>query len=228
MLLHPPAGIHCLHFAKKVYNSSMQKLFFILAVFCLVGCAATQQSNYVIPQHIKDRHIEKLYHRAVNCMAFEAGEVGGNPFVNGAKEPNAMANNDNEIVLTEGLFQFNDDTITFVIAHELSHIKLKHIRNRKAVSIATTGVFMVAGFFIPGVGLLNYAANPAVTNNYSKVQEYEADKLASETLISCFNISLDKQIQILESMQSGTTDAGGFWDQHPAWSDRIENIKKAP
>jgi hypothetical protein len=85
--------------------------------------------------------------------------------------------------LTEGLFRFGDDTIAFVIAHEIAHAKLKHIRDKRAVSLATTGVMIIAGAIIPGLGFLNYAVNPAVTNNYGKGQEYETDKLASETVL---------------------------------------------
>ncbi|MEN6373590.1 MAG: M48 family metalloprotease [Smithella sp.] len=61
---------------------------------------------------------------------------------------------------------------------------------------------------------------------YSKLQEYEADKLASEALAECFDIVIDHQVQIFQFMQVETKDADGFWDQHPSWADRIENIKK--
>lgn len=67
-----------------------------------------------------------------------------------------------------------------------------------------------------------------VTNNYSKLHEYVADKLASAALARCFDISLDHQVQIFQFMQVETKDTGGFWDQHPLWDDRIGNIKKAP
>ena len=208
----------------------MKKLIFISAILILTSCAHEQVKPYVIPQHVKERIADILsnYANASRCLNIRKdGETFGLG-LDPSKKPNAWVNDEDDVIITEGLFQFDNDTITFVLAHELSHIKLKHVRNKQAVSIATTGAFIIAGALIPGVGLLNYAVNPAVTNNYSKVQEYEADKLASETLVSCFNISLERQIEILQSMQASTKDGGGFWDQHPSWENRIKNIKKNP
>jgi hypothetical protein len=36
----------------------------------------------------------------------------------------------------------------------------------------------------------NYVVNPAVTSNYSKVPEYEADKLVLKSFTRCFDISM--------------------------------------
>jgi Zn-dependent protease with chaperone function len=208
----------------------MKKLALIFAILILTSCAHQQVEPYVIPQHVKERmaNIVSNYTRALNCLKIredgETSRLGLDP----SEKPNAWVNGENEIIITEGLFQFDNDTITFVLAHEVSHIKLKHVQSKQAVSIATTGVFIVLGAFIPGAGLLNYAVNPAVTNNYSKTQEYEADKLASEVLTKCFNIPVDKQIQILQGMRSNTKDGGGFWDQHPSWAERIKNIENNP
>jgi Zn-dependent protease with chaperone function len=200
----------------------MKKLLFMVSILLLASCAGTQ-SKYVIPQRIIDRPISASFPKAVGCMHYDSGF---NVFlmVTGDKKPNAMSKGNN-VYLTEGVFDFDDDTIMFITTHELAHIKLNHVRNRNAVSLATTGAFVVAGAIVPGVGLLNWVANPAIVNNYSKPQELEADKLASETLVSCFNISVEKQVKILQSMHGAVSDAGGFWDKHPSWDDRIKNIE---
>jgi predicted Zn-dependent protease len=65
-----------------------------------------------------------------------------------------------------------------------------------------------------------------VTNNFSKSQEFDADRLAVETCVSCFGFTIEQQIQILESIKKDSADAGGFWDRHPSWNDRIENVKR--
>lgn len=205
----------------------MKKFILVMIILFLISCAHQQRAAYVIPQDIKERPVAAVYDKVVSCLNL-SGEIAPFLFISAGQKPNAWVDSDNKVYLTEGLFRFDDDTIAFVIAHELSHVKLKHVQNKRTVSLATTGVMIVAGVIVPGLGLLNYAVNPAVTNNYSKFQEYDADKLAAETLVKCFNIAIDKQVQILQYMQANTTDAGGFWDQHPSWSDRIENIKKNP
>jgi len=208
------------------YNTNMRKLIFIISALFLSSCA--EQYKYVVPEHIQERHTEILYSKVISCPALHGAGTYPYVFINPGKEPNAWVDSDDKVHLTEGLYRFDDEVIVFVLAHEISHAKLKHVRNRRVISLVTTGVMIVAGAIVPGLGLLDHVVNPAVTNNYSKLQEYEADKLASEALAKCFDISLDQQIQILQFMQAETRDAGGFWDQHPSWTERIENIKKTP
>lgn len=199
----------------------MKKILLIVFILLLASCAGTQ-SKYIIPQHIIDRPIFTQYNEVFQCVSFVYPDES-TLFVTGDKEPNAMAKGQN-VYLTEGIFVFEDDAILFITAHELSHIKLGHLRNKQALSLVTTGAFMVLNTFVPGAGWLNMAANPAIVNNYSKPQELEADKLASDSLVRCFNIPVDKQVQILQSMKSSMGQGGGFWSQHPSWDDRIKNI----
>jgi Zn-dependent protease with chaperone function len=210
---------------KKVYNEAMKNLSLLIIILFLTSCATTQQSSYVIPKQILARPTLMIHQRLHQCMEL----TKGNPNdirVAESEEPNAMVGDDNIVVLTSGFFKHSNEVLAFVIAHELAHVKLNHVRNIRAVSVATTGAFIVIGVFIPGAASLNHIVNPAVTNNYSKSQEYEADKLASETLTKCFKFTIEKQVQILQEMDDGSK--GGFWATHPAWKDRIEAIKQPP
>ena len=36
----------------------------------------------------------------------------------------------------------------------------------------------------------------------------------------------DDQIEILKELKLAIADSGKFWDKHPSWGERIENIKK--
>jgi Zn-dependent protease with chaperone function len=203
----------------------MKRFALVIIILFLASCAGVPVSTYVIPQHIKDRPTLVIYKRAYQCLKVTDGEPHRLK-ISPEKSPNAWVDKDNVVFLTEGLFKYDDNAITFIITHELSHAKLKHLRNRQTVSLATTGAMMVLGFIVPGAGVLNHLINPAITNNFSKSQEYDADRLASETLVSCFNLSIDKQIHVFESLKKDLAEGGGFWDQHPLWDDRIENIKK--
>jgi Zn-dependent protease with chaperone function len=127
--------------------------------------------------------------------------------------------------ITLGALRLDDDTVSFIMAHELSHAKLKHSRNRKILSGAITGVMIVVGSIIPGAGLLNHAINPAVVNNFSKENELEADKLASVTCLK-LGIPISKQVEIMNALRSLSGPGGGFWAQHPSWDDRIQNISR--
>lgn len=206
----------------------MKKLIFIFAIFILASCAGRQTTNYVIPDQIKERPYQLNFIFIVEYLKLFNDEECPRLYIHPSAESNAWVDENNGVHLTDKIFIFDDDTITFVMAHELSHAKLNHISHKRVVSYATTGLFFIAGAFIPGAGLLNWVVNPAVTNNYSKTQEYEADKLASEVLTNCFKMPIERQIQIIQAMQTMTKDGGGFWDQHPSWADRMKNIKNTP
>jgi len=36
----------------------------------------------------------------------------------------------------------------------------------------------------------------------------------------------DNQIEMLKELKLAIADSGKFWDKHPSWDERIENIKK--
>ncbi len=141
---------------------------------------------------------------------------------------NAWVNMSGKITVTKlAVETWDEDTLTFVVAHEVAHDKLGHVTKRMGVSYTTTGVMVVVGSIIPGAGLLNHLINPAITNNYSKMQEYEADSLASEYCDKCFGMTNEKQLAVMHSLkEKSKTHGGGFFATHPAWNDRIENIKK--
>jgi len=199
-------------------------LALIIAAILLSGCATTQKSADVIPQNIIDR-AAPIYYKVAGCLQItDRTELSIHP----DKNPGAWTDAKNNVTLTEGLFKYDDETITFALAHELSHAKLNHVQRQRNVSLATTGVMMAVGFIVPGVGLLNHVVNPAVTNNFNKTQEADADRLASESLVRCFDISVERQVKILRSMQADIPAEGGFWSAHPSWDDRIKNIQGAP
>ena len=200
----------------------MKKLIVIMILFLTSLAYGTEP--YVIPKDISDRSV-RISNHADKCLKSIEEKNYYRLYIARGKEPNAWVTPETHIYITEGMFKYDDNVIAFVFSHELAHLKLNHIKKVQAVSVFTTLGMLVANVFVPGAGLLNYGINPAVTSNFSKTQEYDADKLASETLTKCFNVSIDKQVQILKSLQKDSEEGGGFWSKHPAWSDRIENLK---
>lgn len=209
----------------KILN--MKRVAFVIIVLLLSGCIGPQVNrDYISPPFVKDR-ADILYPAVYKCYGYT--DTDAPPlFINNGFPPNAYYGF-GEVIIDVNLFlEHDNDTMAFIIAHEFAHAKLNHVTKRLAVSYATSGIMMATGFIVPGLGYINYVINPAVTNNFSKTQEYDADRMASETLIKCLNIPVDKQIHILEIIKSGSGSGGGFWSSHPSWDDRIANIKKAP
>lgn len=169
--------------------------------------------------------IKDIVARVTACMMPEAKEYA--VAISGEKQPNASVNISGQITFTQGALKaWDDETLTFIAAHEIAHDKLGHVSKKIAASAVTTGVMIIANRFIPGIGLLNHLINPAIVNNYSKTQEYDADKLASESCEKCFGMTKARQVEIMKNIQKTSSGGGGFWASHPSWSDRIENIKQ--
>jgi Zn-dependent protease with chaperone function len=210
---------------EKVYNVSMKKFIVIIALLLLSSLAYGEEKPYVIPKDILNRSVP-IFHEVAKCFNYSSLDIKSELFIQSSKEVNAWIDENYNVYLTEGVFKYDNDVVTFAIAHELAHAKLNHIKKQKNVSYATTGFMMVLNAIIPGSGLLNYVVNPAVTNNFSKTQELDADRMASEGLINCFNISIEKQVHVCETLQKESKDGGGFWARHPPWNERIENIKR--
>lgn len=199
----------------------MKKLVIIILILLAAGCAHTPESNYAAPEHLKNRG----YYLSQEVQKHIAPKNELVFYISPEKEPNAFLNK-NAVVLTEGLFAFDDNTIKFVIAHEVAHDILGHIREIKTVSYGVTGIMMVVNAIVPGAGLLNHVINPAVTRNYSKTQETEADMVAYR---ACLRMGMTKSdvIKSLRSIQAVADTGGGFWDAHPSWDDRIKSIENA-
>ena len=207
----------------------MKKLipFVILSFLC--GCAGSQQAAktpYTIPANIKARPTVAIYETLHDCMQIPYNSKNMRLYLMRGHAINAGVNKDGRIFITEGAFILDDESLTFILAHELSHVKLDHYNNRVTASYAVTGTMLIVNRIIPGAGYLNHIINPAIVNNFSKTQEYDADKMASEACQRCFNMSVEKQVHILKNLKALTVDAGGFWDTHPAWEDRIKNISE--
>jgi Zn-dependent protease with chaperone function len=198
----------------------MKRVMVLILALALMGCATTKQHHATVEDREFARRIVPIHQAVAKCMNLDTTPV---PMVSPDKSPNAWVDGD-KVYFTIGLRNFDDETLTFITAHEYAHLKLGHQGQGKALSYGITGVMLVANVFIPGVGLLNHAVNPAISNNFSKSQESDADKLASNICSSCLNIPIENQIATMYYLKARLSDSGGFWDRHPSWDDRIYNI----
>ena len=171
----------------------------------------------------KMARIYSIVYKAGKCIN---PDVDYDVFISDKNEPNAWVNISGNITFTkEALEKYDDDTLTFVAAHEIAHDKLGHVAKKIAVSSTITGAMIVANVFLPGAGLLNHIINPTITNNYSKTQEYDADQLASDHCAQCFDMSIERQIDIMQRIEKiSKSSGGGFWATHPSWENRIKNV----
>jgi beta-barrel assembly-enhancing protease len=218
----------------------MKRLTVLFLTFILISsaCATTPKSNVKIihPQENPESYgrIQKIGARLLPVMDYE-NRAKYQMAVLDTPEVNAFANGPKfQIVFYRGLLdQFNDEELAYVYAHEIAHIKLGHYGKRVAASVATSVFFTVAGIFVPGLGYLDWVANPVVTRGFSRSQEMDADMLAIKSIGECCSISPDAAIRSLRKLQEigrlkgyKEEDRIGILDTHPSLEERIKKIRE--
>ena len=102
--------------------------------------------------------------------------------------------------------------------------------------VGMTSGFGAAGFFVPGVGLLDFMVNPLVVRAFSRRQELEADQRAVEVLRAMGSPrprrSLAEALRAVEEAPVRSQEAsGGAMDIRPTVEERLsalEPLEPAP
>jgi Zn-dependent protease with chaperone function len=144
------------------------------------------------------------------------------------KTPVAAVASDEEATLyvTEGLMRLPMPTIEAAIAHEVAHEVMGHVGTRRALSLSITAGFSVLGILLPGVGLLDFVANPLAVRAFSRRQELEADKKAVEILrgmgyASPRRVLADGLRALNASTPRAKEEAQGLLASHPSLAERL-------
>jgi Zn-dependent protease with chaperone function len=98
------------------------------------------------------------------------------------RHPVVYTDEDATFYISDGLAAMPMPVLEGTIAQAVAHEVLDHVGTRRRMSAGMTGGFSIAGFFVPGVGMLDYMVNPLVVRAFSRKQELDADRRAVEIL----------------------------------------------
>ena len=190
----------------------------------------SSQSNPMI-----DKNLEKIMAKFANVLEVEKIRV--NIF---ETEPiNGLAAPDGRIFITRGFYkkyQNGDITveeISSVVAHELGHVALGHIRRRMIDFSGQNAVRAALGALlsrlIPGLGgfIAGFIGNLMMAK-LSRRDEYEADEYASALMIKS-GLGIEPQISMFKKLDKISNLQGSVpaWlMRHPPTQERINSIKK--
>ncbi len=122
----------------------------------------------------------------------------------------------------------NDDELAAVLAHEITHAEQQHYAKQYAKSSKRGLLFSVAAAVIglpqigqQAVGLLD----AAIGQKYSRVDEYEADKLGLSRMARA-GFKPTAMISLLEKLQKEERGDGGWFASHPDGDKRVAAAKR--
>ena len=220
----------------------MSAVIIPIALAGLYGIVMFQFSSWSLKRQLSrqsnpllDKNLEQMM--AKFAKALEVDKIRINIF---ETEPiNGLAAPDGRIFITRGFYNKykNGDVtveeISSVVAHELGHVALGHIRRRMIDFSGQNAVRAALGALlsrlIPGLG--GYIASfigSLLMAKLSRRDEYEADEYASALMIKSGlgiepQISMFKKLDKISNLQ-GTVPA--WLMSHPPAQERINSIKQ--
>jgi len=220
----------------------MSAVIIPIALAGLYGIVMFQFSSWSLKRQLSrqsnpllDKNLERIM--AKFAKALEVDKIRINIF---ETEPiNGLAAPDGRIFITRGFYNKykNGDVtveeISSVVAHELGHVALGHIRRRMIDFSGQNAVRAAVGALlsrlIPGLG--GYIASfigSLLMAKLSRRDEYEADEYASALMIKSGlgiepQISMFKKLDKISNLQ-GTVPA--WLMSHPPAQERINSIKQ--
>ena len=189
----------------------------------------SQQSNPLL-----DPNLEKIMLKFANVLEVEKIRI--NIF---EIEPiNGLAAPDGRIFITRGFYkkyQNGDITveeISSVVAHELGHVALGHIRRRMIDFSGQNAVRAALGALlsrlVPGLGgMIASIIGNLLMAKLSRQDEYEADEYASALMIKS-GLGIEPQVSMFKKLDKISNQQGSVpaWlMSHPPTEERINSIK---
>ena len=220
----------------------MSTVIIPLALAGLYGIVVFQFSSWSLKRQLSrqsnpllDKNLEQMMVKF--AKALEVDKIRINIF---ETEPiNGLAAPDGRIFITRGFYNkykngdITVEEISSVVAHELGHVALGHIRRRMIDFSGQNAVRAALGALlsrlIPGLG--GYIASfigSLLMAKLSRRDEYEADEYASALMIKSGlgiepQISMFKKLDKISNLQ-GTVPA--WLMSHPPAQERINSIKQ--
>jgi len=151
-------------------------------------------------------------------------------------EINAFATPGGHIFVTRGLVACapNEDALASVLAHEVSHVRLRHavtaIRNARYTNALLSGAAEgLGGNAKELANMLGDSVNEIITtlmiNGFSKSQEFEADATAI-SLLAAAGYKPSSINEVLETLKQKQHGGKGFGKTHPSPAERIAAVNK--
>ena len=140
---------------------------------------------------------------------------------------NAFVLPDGSIYVFTGLVQKFDsiDEIAFVLAHELSHVLLRHGSEKLSIQGVVEFVYFLIRVYVTGSMDFSGLGNLLVTLPLSRRAELEADFEAIE-IMRKQGFELTGALSLLEKLGENEKGGNEIWSSHPVSEHRVSEIRE--
>ena len=208
------------------------QIIFLLLFLFVTSCAGPNTQICHPRSSLSCLNATKVWGESINRVigANFSEELGFyKPVVHKENFSNAWVTTGGEINITLNLLKnLGEVGRVCVISHELAHLKSNHYFSKVGISTFTSAAMSVAGAFVPGLGYLDYAVNPAITNSFGRKFELSADELAVE-YIKKTGLTKADYVKFLYWMKenldgSDRSATTSIFSTHPATQERINEL----
>ncbi len=144
--------------------------------------------------------------------------------------PNAFAFPGMRVGVTSGLLKElkTENGLAFVIAHELGHLKHRHALRALGRQLVVVGLASLIGIGGETAGVLAQGGGALVSLRFSRDQEEEADRFATERMIQAYGHLRGADEFFVRMKEKGGLEAliPAFLSTHPGMEERIEAIRR--
>jgi len=207
----------------------------VLGLTLMTGCAGLPPGTYYPdPRDPNTTRVATTLYRAASAAGDDPKRYSF-AFVR-TQHPVAYTDEDATFYVSDGLAAMPMPVLEAVIAQAVAHEVLDHVGTRRRMSAGMTGGFSLAGFFVPGVGMLDFMINPLIVRAFSRQQDLDADKRAVEILRTMGDPTPRRSLAAaLRAMDAAPVKSqegsGGVLDTRPtlrARLDVLEPLEPAP
>ncbi|MFO0997314.1 MAG: M48 family metallopeptidase [Alphaproteobacteria bacterium] len=140
---------------------------------------------------------------------------------------NAANGGGGDFYVTTGLLRrASDDELRAVMAHEVAHADLGHVAKAQALATGLDIGIQLLEQVVPGSSNLTPIAGNLVFNAYSRSEESQADAHGVAILRRGGFDGKTMMVNALTWLENSEGNTGGFFQNHPLTSDRIDAVRR--
>ncbi len=225
----------------RALSSCSRIIAVVTAIYLLVGCAGLTSAPRSSGESASSKavQIDPVQGQRVSAIMLPLVQHMNRPIsaqkvrvgVFNSADINAANAGSGQFYVTTGLLQkANEEELRGVLAHEVAHEDLGHVRKTQALGTGLQIGSVLLDQILPGSGTITpLIADIGVLRPYSRQEEYEADVHAVDILNRAgYNGKKIMTDTLAWLMQTSGPSGGTFLSQHPGTEERVKKIQSLP